>query len=824
MIDAGSLFAEYLEAGDGVQFDTWIKGHPEHEEDLRRIHADWRLLGAARKKGVSFFKSGEHERPQPAPGLEAGKVIGDFRLVELIGQGGMGQVWEAEQVSLRRRVAVKFVRPERVTAKQLDYFAREARAGGRLAHPGIVAVHGYGEDDGISWIAMELVEGCWTLRDFLDDLAREDEVPDGYDKQVARFIAQLAQALQAAHEAGVIHRDLKPQNILVSPGEKPKVTDFGLARITDETGLSETGDFAGTYFYMSPEQVAAKRTGIDHRTDIFSLGVVMYEMLALRRPFQGDTTHQVAQQIMWRDAPDMRVMRSKIPQDLSVICAKALEKNPERRFFTMAEMAEDIERHLSNEPIHAQLPTIVDRAIKWTKRNPTKSVAGVLVATAFVVISGLALRIAKQKGDLESTNTALGAKTDELKQANTVLGVRTDELAEANLEWERIAESLVLANEALETKTEEAQKNATAAEEARVRAEDALVLEAGLGWTDAGMPAVEGSFERIGERVLTGGATKEDLRRLAMACVRPNFVAEAAQPVGELSAKLQIEALPTKGIPPELAFRVRGRIYHDDQALGPYVGGMLVGNCGGGSLWESIEWQSDQVRRFELSTLIEIQVGSAPGKQGHIIGGLHGDDFEHIGEPIIRTGSLVVTSIEGPLPSSATHPPLEAGAVTMVLEPVVASADATSEEEETSLHTFTLQSPPVWLPCSIRVIRDGNAIPAVLTIQNLFYPERGQPVYEASPASFSLPTSISFGPDRAVHPGIDRPTRTLPGDLQLTITSDNSLSGAAIEVVFSDEALHSLNSAHLLRQGRRSGGPKDLLLYGRMTPLRKQLY
>jgi serine/threonine-protein kinase len=172
---------------------------------------------------LSFFhRKGEEERPQPAPGLAPGKIVGDFRLVALIGQGGMGQVWEAEQVSLRRTVAVKFVRPERVTERQLELFAREARAGGRLSHPGIVTVHNYGTSDGLAWIAMEFVSGAWTLRDFMDEIARAGEVPEGYDRHVARFVAEIADAMQAAHEAGVIHRDLKPQNVLIAPDETPR--------------------------------------------------------------------------------------------------------------------------------------------------------------------------------------------------------------------------------------------------------------------------------------------------------------------------------------------------------------------------------------------------------------------------------------------------------------------------------------------------------------------------------------------------------------------------------------------------------------------------
>jgi serine/threonine protein kinase len=335
----------------------------------------------------SFFRSGVREPVVPTPGLEPGKIVGDFELLTQLGQGGMGQVWEARQISLSRSVAVKFVRPERVTEHQLELFAREARAGGRLSHNGIVAVYGHGESDGLAWIAMELVPGAWDLRDFLDEVTRMGEVPDGYDKKVAQFIAKVADAVQAAHDAGVIHRDLKPQNILITESDDPKVTDFGLARIVDEQALSHTGDFAGTYFYMSPEQVAAKRAGLDHRTDIFSLGIVLYEMLSLVRPFQGDTEHQVAEQILMKDPPDPRTLRSKVPSDLSVICLKALEKDRDKRFGSINDVAADLRRWLSNEPIHATAPTRIDRVVKWCKRNPTETVAGIVIAVLMAIIA-----------------------------------------------------------------------------------------------------------------------------------------------------------------------------------------------------------------------------------------------------------------------------------------------------------------------------------------------------------------------------------------------------------------------------------------------------
>jgi WD40 repeat protein/serine/threonine protein kinase len=391
----------------------------------------------------SFFRSGVREPVVPTPGLEPGKIVGDFELLTLLGQGGMGQVWEAKQLSLSRQVAVKFVRPERVTKHQLELFAREARAGGRLSHNGIVAVYGHGESDGLAWIAMELVPGAWDLRDFLDEVVRMGDVPEGYDKKVAQFIAKVADAVQAAHDAGVIHRDLKPQNILITESDDPKVTDFGLARIVDEQALSHTGDFAGTYFYMSPEQVAAKRAGLDHRTDVFSLGIVLYEMLSLVRPFQGDTEHQVAEQILMRDPADPRTLRSKVPLDLAVICGKCLEKDRERRYKTMADLGADLRRWLGNESITATPPSRLDRAVKWCRRNPTMSVAGAIALIACTAIFSQGLFIRLQNENLKdrtaeaSANAAWAHEQTELATAKATEALEAAELAEASLHLAR---------------------------------------------------------------------------------------------------------------------------------------------------------------------------------------------------------------------------------------------------------------------------------------------------------------------------------------------------------------------------------------------------
>ena len=341
----------------------------------------------------------------------------------------MGQVWEAEQLSLNRPVALKLVRPERVSEQTLAMFDREARAGGRLSHPGIVGVHAFGTSDNVAWIAMELVPECCTLRDVLTQLGELEVTPASYYGDVAEFLAQVADALDAAHSAGVIHRDMKPQNILVTGDHRPKVTDFGLARLMDESAISKTGDCAGTDFYMSPEQVAAKRIGIDHRTDIFSLGVIMYEMLCLRRPFDGDTSQQVAEKIVTQDPVDPTKVRSQVPREMAVITGKCLSKARDRRYATMREVGADLRRYLANEPIHARPPGQLERLSLWMRRNPTKSIVGAVSAIAFVVISLLLADNLKRRRALTLSNTELGRQNLSLAmRENDLLGVAVRQL------------------------------------------------------------------------------------------------------------------------------------------------------------------------------------------------------------------------------------------------------------------------------------------------------------------------------------------------------------------------------------------------------------
>jgi serine/threonine protein kinase len=439
---ARCLYADFLidqPEADEEALREFIEAHLVEADVLRRLvaqrHSAAGILGAALPQETLSERASRAKVPSAiqmsAHSIKEGLVLDDFELVRLLGRGGMGEVWEAQQLTLNRRVALKLILPERVGARGKELFEREARAGARLTHPGLIAVYESGETNGLLWIAMELVEDGFDLRRSIEGLGRYEDLPQDYAAGVARLVAKMADALVYAHGAGVVHRDLKPQNILITPENAPKITDFGLARIVDEVGLSRTGEFAGTYYYMSPEQAAAKRAGIDHRTDVFSLGVVMYELLSLHRPFEGDTSQQVTQKILFEEPPALTSLRSKLPWELSVICGKALEKNRDHRYLSMADFAGDLRRFLANEPILARAPSVHQRLRKWTRRNPAKAVAGAMAVAALIVTSVLLADNVQKRSELsrslEARNAALTQAEDARIEAAALAKVAAQE-------------------------------------------------------------------------------------------------------------------------------------------------------------------------------------------------------------------------------------------------------------------------------------------------------------------------------------------------------------------------------------------------------------
>jgi len=335
-----------------------------------------------------------HDESANNGGLDrsSGLVLGDFRILREIGSGGMGTVYEAEQISLRRRVALKILpRHLSFSREAVLKFKREAEAGGRQHHSGIVSVYAVCEEKGVHYIVQEFIAGGRNLADRLEELREEGCLPPGYFRSAAGLIATVADALQHAHERGVIHRDIKPSNILLDADGSPKVTDFGLARVEGALALSKSGDISGTPYYMSPEQVARKRIGIDGRTDIFSLGVTLYEMLTLSRPFEGETSQDVLKKILSHDPRNPRKVKPRVPRDLAVICLKAMEKEPGKRYQTMAEFREDLQRYLSGDVIQARPAGPGTLVWKLVRRHPVWAAATSVVLLCTVGFLGYLL-------------------------------------------------------------------------------------------------------------------------------------------------------------------------------------------------------------------------------------------------------------------------------------------------------------------------------------------------------------------------------------------------------------------------------------------------
>jgi eukaryotic-like serine/threonine-protein kinase len=308
--------------------------------------------------------------------------LGDYELLEVVGRGGQGVVYRAHQKSLNRTVALKMIRVGSwATESHLKRFRREAEAAASLEHPGIVPIYEVGERDGSCYFSMRFVEGGQ-----LDQVIKREPMSI---RQAAELISKVARTVHYAHEHGILHRDIKPGNILLDAKGEPLLTDFGLARLVEaESTVTRTKEVMGTPSYMAPEQAMGNNAAVSRATDVYGLGASLYQLLTGHPPFAGGTTYETIKLVLDTEPRQPRLLNPKIDRDLSTICLKCLEKDPKRRYSSALALAEDLEHWLKHEPIQARRTGLFTRGIKWVRRNPSTAVL-VTVLVVFAIGSGV---------------------------------------------------------------------------------------------------------------------------------------------------------------------------------------------------------------------------------------------------------------------------------------------------------------------------------------------------------------------------------------------------------------------------------------------------
>jgi eukaryotic-like serine/threonine-protein kinase len=408
-----AVVADYLqrvEAGTPPDREALVAAHPDLADRLRAFFADLDRMG---NRGESFR----------LPEVALPEDFGDYEFLDEIGRGGMGVVYRARQKSLNRIVALKMILSGPLAdASALRRFREEAEALSRLDHPRLVPVYEVGEHRGLPYFTTKLIEGE-SLTRCLDRYA-------GDPKAVAVLMFKVCGAVHHAHQRGVLHRDLKPGNIVIDAAGQPHVTDFGLSRRVEETRtLTSTGAVLGTPEYMSPEQAAGKKD-VTVASDVYGLGAVLHALLTGKPPFQGATVYDTLRRVIEDEpVPPDRLVPGTSPA-LASVCLKCLQKEPARRYATVAELADDLQRYLLSKRVAARPPGRIERLYRWARRKPT---AAALYATSWAaaLLLGVSVVIGLLWRDAENARDGLYAanKRTEDEQRKTVTAL--DELTVA---------------------------------------------------------------------------------------------------------------------------------------------------------------------------------------------------------------------------------------------------------------------------------------------------------------------------------------------------------------------------------------------------------
>jgi eukaryotic-like serine/threonine-protein kinase len=484
-------FMERLRHGEKPAVEEYAARHPALASLLRELLPALQVMGSPSLH--SLAGTGPQASAPPVSGC-----LGDFYLLRQIGQGGMGIVYEAEQLSLVRRVALKVLPfAAALDAKQLQRFKNEAQAAAHLHHPNIVPVYTVGCERGVHYYAMQFIEGQ-SLATMIQELSRftkvgvaaqaeagpasslahdlvsgrwaparvtgptpgEPRPPPGdpgqaaptrevaalstersvttsaFFRTVALWGQQAALALDHAHQLGVVHRDIKPGNLLVDGGGSLWITDFGLARLHGDHGLTVIGDLLGTLRYMSPEQAEAGRHPVDHRTDIYSLGMSLYELVTLQPAFTGADRHELLGQVAGQEPLPPRRLNPAMPAELEIILLKATAKNPSERYATAEELAEDLARFLEDKPIRARRPSLLQRLKRRLRRHKGSIVTASACAAAMLVLAVVVLAVSNRRISQEQAQTREALAQ---AKANSQLAEEQKQRAEANFQKARSA-------------------------------------------------------------------------------------------------------------------------------------------------------------------------------------------------------------------------------------------------------------------------------------------------------------------------------------------------------------------------------------------------